>query len=191
MTLGQDWPLEEVQDALETYGLRILGRERHRVQPEAQKKGRGRRHETDDMSGTWTQTHYTIRRDLVCEACQEPFGYLFEVDQVSRVQEAIRGTDGALRRELSQQIRRRIRCPRCRTFQKEPRRTLLRQDRWVVFQGCGIAGGGMLLTGGLALLGGWLAHLLGFVAGAGLGLAFLLVLWVAVLPRIFAKAPPV
>jgi hypothetical protein len=190
MTLGQDWPLEEVQDVLETYGFRVLGRERRRVRPDAQQK-RGRRHQIPDETASWTQTHYTIRRDLVCEACNQPFGYLFEVDQLSRVQEAGRGTDGALRRELGHQIRRRIRCPHCRVFQKEPRRTLLRQGRCLALQGCAVAAAGLLVTGGLALFGGWLGHMFGFLAGMTLGLVCVVVLWVAVLPRIFAKAPSI
>jgi hypothetical protein len=191
MTLGKDWPLEEVQEALETYGFRVLGRERRKPDAAQKRKKRGRRQQAYAPDDILTETHYTIRRDLVCEACSQPFGYVFEVDQISRLHEAGRSTDGSLRRELGRQARRRQRCPHCRAAQKEPRRTLLRQDRQVVFQGCGVAGGGLLLTGALALIGGWLAGLFGFMAGLVIGLVGVGVLWSTVLPTIFARVPPI
>jgi hypothetical protein len=191
MTLGQDWPMEEVQDVLQAYGFRILGRERHRSKSTPWQKKPGRKHQTDDAEAAWTQTHYTIRRDLVCESCSQAFGYIFEVDQLSQVYEGRRRTDGTLRQQLSHQVRRRIRCPHCRSLQKEPRRTLLRQSHWITVQGCGVAGAGLLLTSGLALLGGWQAGILGFLVGLAIGLVGVIALWFSVLPRIFAKTPPV
>jgi hypothetical protein len=191
VTLGQDWPTEELRDVLQEYGFRILGRERLRSGSAPWRRVSGPTQRAYDAEATWTETHYTIRRDMVCEACDRPFGYVFEVTQVSHVHEAGRGTDGSLRRELGRQLRRRVRCSHCRACQKEPRRTLLRQDRRQVLQGCGVAVGGLLGTGALALLGGWLAGLAGFLMGLVVAMAVVIGLWFAIFPRIFARGSPV
>jgi hypothetical protein len=191
MTLGQDWPAEELRDILQTYGFRILGRERRKSGSAPWRKTPGRKRYAYDDTAAWTETHYTIRRDLVCEACGRPFGYLFEVDQLSRMHEAGRSTDGSLRRELGRQVRRRIRCPHCRASQKEPRQTLLRQGRRLALLGCGVAAAGLLLTAVLALLGALLAGLFGFFVGLVLGLVCVVMLWFSAFPRIFAETPPI
>jgi hypothetical protein len=186
MSAELDRPPEEVQDMLNAYDMRILGQTQRPAQHTPWQKGPAKKRRRHDEEGTWTETHYTIRRNVVCEACGQPFGYVFEVEQLSRMQSFGRITDGNLRHELDRQLRQRLSCSHCHTVQKEPRRTLLRRDRRQLAQGCGLTAVGLLLASGLALLGGWQAGLLGFLAGLAAGLILLLVLWRSFLPRILA-----
>jgi hypothetical protein len=133
-----DWPATELKDVLNEHGFRILGRERRRSgaapwRREISADGRS----VYDPDATWTETHYTIRRDVTCEVCGQWFGYSFDVDQISHVHKVGRSTDGALHRELGRQLRRRLRCPHCLAVQKDPRRRLLREDRGRTVLGCG------------------------------------------------------
>lgn len=192
MTLGQDWPAAELQDVLDEYGFRILGRERRRSGPSPWRRA----HPIDrtvvyDPEATWTETHYTIRWDATCVACGRRFGYSFEVDQVSRVHKAGRSTDGSLRRELGRQLRRRKRCPHCRTVQKEPRRSLLREDRRQTALGCGLILGGLVLAVGWGGLGGWVAGIAGFFVGAFLGLGAAFILWFFGFPYLLSIGPSI
>lgn len=192
MTLGPDWPTADLRDLLEEYGFRILGRERRRTGPSPWKKtfssGTSLVYDPD---ATWTETHYTIRRDTTCEACGQRFGHSFEVDQISRVHKAGRSTDGTLQRELGRQLRRRTRCPHCCTVQKEPRRTLLRKDRKGSALGCALVLGGVSLIAGLGALGGWLAGSLGFFGGLLLGLAAAIAVWLLGFPYIMSIGPSI
>jgi hypothetical protein len=144
-----------------------------------------------DPRATWTETHYTLRRDLVCEACGHRFGYSFEVDQVSRVHRAWRSTNGRLRRELGRQLRRRIACPQCGARQQEPRRMLLQQGRAQTALSCGLVGIDFLLAAGLALLGGWLAGSAGLIAGLVVALVAVIALWIVALPYLLSIGPSI
>lgn len=188
MIWGPDWPTSALQEILNDYGFRILGRERRRTGPyHWRREFRGKT--VYDPDGTWTDTHYIIRRDVTCEVCGTRFGYSFEVDQVSRVHKVGRSTDGSLRRELGRQLRRRIRCPECHSLQKEPRRTLHREDHRLSALSCGMVLGGILCVLLLGGLGGWLAGMVGFLAGLVLGIAAGLVLWFFAFPYILSTGP--
>ena len=188
MSWGPDWPTVALQQILQDYDLRILGRERQRTGPShwlRELQGRA----VYDPDGTWTDTHYTIRRDITCEACGHRFGYNFEVDQVSRVHKAGRSTDGTLRRELGRQLRRRIRCPHCRAVQREPRRTLRREDQKLSALSCGLIFGGILAVLVLGGLGGWLAGMAGILVGLTLGVVAGILLWFFAFPYILSIGP--
>lgn len=176
-SLGPDWPTSQLKGLLEAYGFRILERDRRHSGPSPWRREDITGKFIYDPQGTWTETHYTIRRNVTCEACQRQFGYAFQVVQISRVHKAGRGTDGALRRELGRQLRRRLRCVHCRAIQKEPRRTLLYSDRTRTGLGCGLALGGLVLVAGLGALGGWIAGIPSFFAGLLLGLGVAAGLW--------------
>jgi hypothetical protein len=178
VTLGQDWPTEEIKEILEAYDLRIIQRERRRSGPAQWRTfvppdGRS----VYDPNATWTETHYAIRRNGICEACGRQFGYTFEVDQISRVHSAGRSSDGALRREIARQLRRRLRCPYCRAAQKEPRCTLKCQDRRHSALTCGLVLGGLAIVGTLGLSGAFVGGTVGFFVGLLAGLAAALALW--------------
>ncbi|MFC2036686.1 hypothetical protein ACFLYD_01780 [Chloroflexota bacterium] len=185
MTLGQDWPTEGLRDVFDAYGLRILGRERRRswFAPWRRSLSLDVKDGYDPQS-TWTETHYVLRRDATCESCGQWFGYSFEVDQISWVHKAGRGTDGALRRELARQLRRRMRCPHCHAVQRDPRRELLCRDRKQSALGCGLVLVGLLSIAGLGALGAWLGGMAGFLVGGFLGLAAALGLWVLAFPYV-------
>jgi hypothetical protein len=191
VTLGQDWPTEELRDILNEYGFRILGRERRRSGRAPWRRTSPGQQISFDAQASWTETHYTIRRDKSCEVCGQGFGYSFEVDQVSRVHRNGRSTDGSLRREMGRQSRRRLRCPHCRAVQKEPRRTLLRQGRKQAALGCGVVLGGIVLLTGLGVLGGWLAGTIGVLVGLLVALASLVVLWFVALPYVLSIGPSI
>jgi hypothetical protein len=194
VSFGQDWPTEELRDVLQTYNFRILGRERRRSGPAPWWKQSVQTSDGKlvyDPDATWTETHYLIRRDIVCEACGEQFGYNFEVDQVSRVHEAGRGTDGSLRREIGRQLRRRIRCPHCRAAQKEPRRSLRRAEHSQTGFACGLILIGFFLFGALGALGGWLAGIAGFFIGLFVALAGMLALWFFAFPYVLGRGPEI
>jgi hypothetical protein len=192
VTLGTDWPTAELRDVLEEYGFRILGRERRKTGPAPWRKTFSSGVSlVYDPDGTWTETHYTIRRDTTCEACGQGFGRSFEIDQISRVHKTGRSTDGSLRRELGRQLRRRTRCPHCRAAQKEPRRTLLRKDCRETALGCGLVLAGLLLVAGLGALGGWVAGIFGFFVGLLLGLAAAVAIWFLGFPYIMSIGPSV
>ncbi len=191
MTFGQDWPTEELRDVLQEYGFRILGRERRRSgQAPWRQTPAGGRYSFDGQA-RWTETHYTLRRDLTCEGCGQPFGYNFEVDQFSQEHRLGRSTDGSLRQELGRQLRRRLRCPHCRTVQREPRRTLRRQGRKQVLMGCGLAAAGLLIIGLLALVGGLLLGIPGYILGLVAGLVLVFFLWFSVFPYVFVLGPSI
>jgi hypothetical protein len=177
MSLGKDWPAVQLKDLLDDYGFRILGRDRRHsgLSPWRREYSTGK--SVYDPQGTWTETHYTIRRSVICEACARQFGYSFQVVQISREHKAGRSTDGALRRELGRQLRRRLRCAHCRAVQREPRWTLLRKDWAQTGLGCGLACGGLVLVAGLGALGGWVTGIHGFFAGLLVGLAAAAGLW--------------
>jgi hypothetical protein len=192
VSLGQDWPTDEVRDILDQYGLRIVQRERRRsgiapwrtfLPPDGES--------VYDPDATWTETHYTFRRNVVCESCGHSFGYSFEVDQISRVHRAGRSTDGALRRELGRQLRRRLRCTHCRALQKEPRRTLLRQDHSQTILGCSLVVGGLSLIALAGVLGGYLAGIGGLLLGLTLGLGASMAIWYYALPYLLTGRPPI
>jgi hypothetical protein len=187
VTLGQDWPTEELQDVLRTYGVRILGRERRHSGRAPWWMGAARvddRRLIYDAEATWTETHYLFRREMACESCGKRFGYNFEVDQVSRVHRLGRSTDGSLRRELGRQLRRRIRCPHCRAVQTEPRRTLTSIDRKQTGSACALVLLGFVLFAALGGLGGWLGGIIGFFVGLLVALASTILLWFFFLPYI-------
>lgn len=192
MSLGQDWPTSALRDILDEYGFRILERERQRSGPAPWQRtlttGEGAAYDPD---ATWTETHYTIRRDMICEACGQWFGYTFEVDQISRDHKSGRSTDGALRREISRQLRRRIRCTRCRTVQKEPRHALLREDRRQSTVGCALVFIGLLLSAAGGGLGGWLFGTVGLFVGLFVGLVSALAAWVYLFPYVLSIGPSV
>jgi hypothetical protein len=192
VTQGADWPTDELRGILQDYDVRILERERRRTGP-ARWWTHGMRaldrRSAYDSAGTWTETHYTFRRRMMCEACHQQFGYNFEVDQVSRIHREGRRTDGTLRRELGRQLRRRIRCPHCRTVQKEPRRTLRRADHAQSGLSCGLILLDVLLFGALAVLGGWLAGLTGVFVGVILALGGVLALWYFAFPYVLGIGP--
>jgi hypothetical protein len=194
VTLGEDWPTEELRDVLHRYHLRIVGRERQEM-GRAPWWMRGMRtiegRIAYDPDASWTETHYIFRRDITCESCAWQFGYSFEVDQISRVHQAGRATNGALRRELSHQLRRRMRCPHCRALQREPRRTLIRGDRRQTVGACSLILLGFLLFAALGLLGGWLGGILGFFLGLLAALAGVLVLWYWGFPYIMNVGPTI
>jgi hypothetical protein len=144
-----------------------------------------------DPDATWTETHYTLRRDVDCEACGHHFGYNFEVDQISQVHKAGHGTDGALRRALGKQLRRRIRCPHCGALQKEPRLALVQADRKQTRLACSFVLLGLLGFIALGALGGWLGGILGFFLGLALAVAGLLILWYYALPYILSVGPTI
>lgn len=177
MNLGQDWPTALLKGLLETYGFRILERDRQYSGPAPWRREGMTGKSIYDPQGTWTETHYTIRRSVTCEACQRQFGYSFQVVQISRVHKAGLGTDGALRRELGRQLRRRLRCVHCNAIQKEPRRTLLYRDWTQTGLGCGLALCGLVLVAGLGALGSGIAGIPGFFAGLLLGLGVAVGLW--------------
>ena len=192
MTLGEDWPTVELQEVFDEYGLRIIQRDRQRsgaapwrtfLPPDGGS--------VYDPDATWTETHYTIRRNVLCEACGQLFGYSFEVDQISRVHTAERSTDGTLRREVARQLRRRLRCSHCRAVQREPRRTLRRQDHLRSGLGCGLILVGLLLVGGLGMLGAYLGGTVGFFLGMLVGLVASLVLWYYAFPYMLSIRPAI
>jgi hypothetical protein len=192
VSLGEDWPTDEFRELLEYYGLRIIQRERRRsglapwrtfLPPDGQS--------VYDPNATWTETHYTFRRNVCCESCDRSFGYAFEVDQISRVHKSGRSTDGALRRELGRQLRRRIRCPHCGARQREPRRTLVRQDRSQTAFGCGLVLGGLGLIALLGILGGYVAGIGGLLVGLSLGLVASMAIWYYALPYLLTGGPPI
>jgi hypothetical protein len=192
VSLGEDWPTEELKDILDQYGLRIIQRERRRTGVAQWRTFIGPDGRSDfDPDATWTETHYAIRRNGTCEACGQWFGYSFEVDQISRVHRAGRSTDGTLRREIGRQLRRRLRCPHCRAVQKEPRGTLQRQDRKQSALSCGLVLGGLALVGGLGLLGAYLAGTLGFFLGLIVGLAAALALWFLAFSYLLSVGPSI
>jgi hypothetical protein len=194
VALGADWPTEELRGVLQAHGLRILGRERRRtgVAPWWMRSARtAEGHLVYDSEATWTETHYTFRREIRCEACGEQFGYNFEVDQVSRVHREGRCTDGSLRRELGRQLRRRLRCPHCRTVQREPRRGLSRAEHRQTALACSLIVVGFFLFVSLGLLGGWVGGVLGFFLGLLLALGALLALWFFAFPYILSVGPTI
>lgn len=191
MSLGQDWPTAELKDILDKYGFRILERERRQSGPSPWRRDTSGGGAVYDPQGTWTETHYTIRRNVFCEACGQDLGSTFEVDQISRVHQLGRSTDGALRRELGRQLRRRLLCPHCRAVQWEPRRTLLRQERAQTFIGCGLVLSGIVLVAGLAALGGWVAGIPGFFVGLLLGLAAEIGIWFLGFPYAVGIGPDI
>jgi hypothetical protein len=187
MSLGKDWPTAELQEIFDEYGLRIIQRDRRRsgaapwrtfLSPDG-----GPAYDPD---ATWTETHYTIRRNVLCESCGQLFGYSFEVDQISRVHRIGRSTDGALQRELSRQLRKRLRCSYCRAIQREPRRSLRRQDHLRSGLGCGLVLTGLLLVGGLGMMGAYLGGTVGFFLGLLAGLVLSLVLWYHAFPYLLS-----
>jgi len=190
MSLGNDWPTAELQDVFDEYGLRIIQRDRRRsgaapwrtfVSPD----GRS----VYDPDAAWTETHYTIRRNVQCEACGQFFGYSFQVDQISRVHKVGRSTDGALLREIARQLRRRLRCSHCRAIQREPRRTLRRQDRARSALGCGLVLLGLVFVSGLGIVGAYLGGTLGFFLGMLIGLVVTLVFWYYAFPHMLSIRP--
>jgi len=189
MTLGADWPTEELRDILERHNLRILGRERKRTgtAPWWVRIQDGRF--VLDPEATWTETHYVLRREVLCESCGQRFGYNFDVVQVSRLHREGRGTDGSLYRELGRQVGRRIRCPHCRVVQKMPRRELVRAERKQTGLACSLLVLGMLVFAGLGVLGGLLAGILGFFIGLVVALGSILALWYYALPYILNEGP--
>lgn len=194
MTSGQDWPTEGLRSVLQTYSFRILGRERRRTGPvpwwkQSVKTADGKL--VYDPDATWTQTHYLIRRDVVCEACREQFGCNFEVTQISWVHKAGQSTDGSLRREIGRQLRKRTRCPHCRAVQKEPRRTLRHAERKQTGLACGLILLGFVFFGVLGVLGGWLAGMVGFFVGLLIALAGVLVLWFFAFPWVLGTGPEI
>jgi hypothetical protein len=194
VTQGADWPTDELRGVLQDHDVRILGRERRRTAPapwwlRSMRTVDGRF--VYDSDATWTETHYTFRRQMVCEVCHQAFGYNFEVDQVSRIHREGRRTDGALRQELGRQLRRRIRCPHCRTIQREPRRTLRRADRMQSGLSCGLILLDLLLFVALGALGGLLAGLAGFFVGVLLALGCVLVLWYFAFPYVLGMGPDI
>jgi hypothetical protein len=191
VTLGKDWPSDELRPVLESYGFRILGRERRQSGPAPWRRLQRGQRLSYDADATWTETHYTIRREVTCEACGQAIGYSFEVDQISRVHKENRSTDGTLQRELGRQLRRRLRCPACGAVQREPRRTLLRQGHRQAAAGCGMIVAGLSLVGGLAALGGWLGDGVGLLLGLLAALVAVIVLWYAVLPYFLSLGPPI
>jgi hypothetical protein len=192
VSLGEDWPTEELKDILDKYDLRIIQRERRRSGP-----ARWRTYITPDgrsdydSGATWTETHYVIRRNGRCEACGQWFGYSFEADQISRMHRAGRSTDGTLRREIARQLRRRLRCPHCRALQREPRCTLRNQDRKQSAMSCGSIVGGLACVGGLGLLGAYLAGSLGFFLGLVVGLVAALGLWFWAFSYVLSGGPSI
>ena len=192
MSLGRDWPTSVLKDILDDYGFRILERDRRQSGPAPWRRtlttGEGAAYDPD---ATWTETHYAIRRDMVCEACGERFGYAFEVDQISRDHKAGRSTDGSLRREISRQLRRRIRCTHCRAVQKEPRRTLLRQERQQATVGCALVFVGLLLGAICGGLGGWLFGTVGLFIGLLAGLVVALGSWIYLFPYVLSIGPSI
>lgn len=189
-----DWPLDDLREILDTYHLRILRRERVRSGPvswwsQSMRARDGRL--VYDPDATWTETHYTLRRDLTCDACGHAFGYSFDVVQISRVHKAGRGTDGSLKRELGKQLRRRIRCPRCRHVLIEPRRQLLRADRAQMGLTCGMIAVGLLALAALALIGGWLGGILGFFIGLVLAAVAVLFFWFHAFLYVLGKGPAI
>ena len=190
--LGADWPTEELRDTLDRYNLRILGRDRMRSGPAPwwMKRIRGPDGRFGfDSEATWTETHYVIRRDVVCESCGQRFGYNFEVKQISRLHREGRGTDGSLYRELVRQLGRRIRCSHCGTVQKEPRRGLLRAERKQTGLACSLVVAGLFGFAGLGLLGGLLGGVLGFFLGLIVALGGMVVLWYYAFPHIVSMGP--
>jgi hypothetical protein len=190
-SLGQDWPTAQLKDLLEAHGFRILERDRRRSGPSPWRREFSTGRSVYDPQGTWTETHYTIRRSVICEACNQAFGYSFHVVQISRVHRVGHSTDGALRRELGRQLRRRLRCTTCRAVQKEPRRTLLREDWAQTGLGCGLALSGVVLVAGLGALGGWVAGIPGFFVGLLLGLAMAVGFWLLGFDHLLGIGPDV
>jgi hypothetical protein len=185
-TWSPDWPTERLRPLIDRWGFRILRRERVRS-GKAPWGGRSRRRYDPgqyDPRGTWTETEYTLRRDLTCERCGQAFGYNFEVSQISRQHAAGRSTDGSLRRELARQLRRRVRCPQCGAVQREPRRTLRRRDRRQAFGLLGLMVGALVALAVLVVLGTWLLGVLGTMLGSVLALALVIVALVWLLPEL-------
>jgi hypothetical protein len=192
MTLGADWPTEELRDILDCYDLRILQRERRRTGPAPwwMKGTRGPDGRFGyDSEATWTETHYVFRREVICELCGQRFGYNFEVNQISRIHREGRGTDGSLYRELIRQLGRRVRCSHCGALQKEPRHELLWAERRQTGLACGLILAGILAFAGLGLLGGLLGGVLGFFIGLIVALACMLALWYYAFPHIMGMGP--
>ena len=194
MIESPDWPLDELREVLRAYHLRPIRRERMRSGPvhwwsQSLRARDGRL--VYDPDAVWTETHYTLRRDVTCEACGHEFGYQFDVVQISRVHKAGRGTDGALRRELGKQLRRRIRCPKCRHVQIEPRRQLRIADFSQVGWTCGMIVAGLLAFAVLGLLGGWVGGILGFFVGLALAVVMVLFFWFHAFLYILGRGPVV
>jgi hypothetical protein len=75
--------------------------------------------------------------------------------------------------------------------QKEPRRTLRRQDRKQSALSCGLTLGGVVLVGGLGLLGAYLAGTAGFFLGLIVGLVAALALWFFAFSYLLSIRPPI
>jgi hypothetical protein len=126
-----------------------------------------------DPAAYWQKIHYTVHRELVCERCAFRWGYAFEVDQISRTHQTGSSSDSALLDAIREQLRRRLKCPRCRHrcrhIQAEPRHSLRRRDLQQNLVGClsialplplPLVGvlvwvGGQLLGGGDHAAGSW------------------------------------
>jgi hypothetical protein len=189
-----DWPLDDLREILQSYHLRAIRRERLRSGPVSWWSRSVRAadgHLVYDPEATWTETHYSLRRDLTCEVCEHRFGYQFDVTQISRVHKAGWGTDGMLKRELGKQLRRRIRCPNCRHVQTEPRRHLLRADIAQLGLTCGMIAAGLLAFVTVGLLGGWMGGILGFFVGLVLAVVIVLFFWFHMFFYILGKGPSV
>ena len=75
MCLGKDWPTAELQDIFDGFGLRIIQRDRRRAgtapwRTSLPPDGRS----VYGPLATWTETHYTIQRNVLCEACGQLSG---------------------------------------------------------------------------------------------------------------------
>jgi DNA-directed RNA polymerase subunit RPC12/RpoP len=126
-----------------------------------------------DASRRWREVALQVRREVTCEQCGEAFDYTFRVVEEGHVH---RGQHApayeALTHALEHELRRSIRCPHCRTPQRQTRRAFMRRERRHALIGGVAMGGGILGTivcifGGYALAGMW-GLALGAIAAIGL-----------------------
>ncbi len=112
-----------------------------------------------------------VRREAVCEVCGATYHvtYTLHGDAHVRYHQA-HYDDAALEHALRQYLRRRSRCPVCHAWQREPRRSLLREDLRSAAIGLGGLAASVAVTLGLSVLGAWLGQGIGLAVGLVLGL---------------------
>ena len=172
MRLGPEQASVDLDDLMQRYALRIIGREVVANGPASWGGTRTGAKGTSvyDPAAYWQKIHYTVHRELICERCAFRWGYAFEVDQISRTHQTGSSSDSALLDTIRAQLRRRIKCPRCRHVQAEPRHSLRRRDLQQNLVSCLSIALPMPLVGVLVWVGGQLLGGAGAVIGLILGL---------------------
>jgi hypothetical protein len=170
--LGPEQVGTDLDDLMQRYALRIIGREVVASGPASWGGTRAGPSGTStyDPAAYWQKVRYTVHRELACERCAFRWGYAFEVDQTSRTHQDGSSSDSALLTAIRAQIRRRIKCPRCRHVQAEPRNSLRRRDLQQNLVGCLSIALPLPLVGVLVWLGGQVLGGVGAVLGLILGL---------------------